>query len=104
MCVIWKAELKSHYGKELPTRRDLYAWMIQCEETGSFLKQHGREKPRTTEEDVECIHDAFHRGPRKSIRQASTEYSKFHVKLYTHGCPFMHISFNWLAAQSTSVI
>uniref|UniRef100_UPI00358DF386 uncharacterized protein isoform X1 n=2 Tax=Myxine glutinosa TaxID=7769 RepID=UPI00358DF386 len=82
-CVLWTAELKSPapvkrlfcttFDNEPLTQRDLYVWMKKFEETGSVLKQHGRGKHRTSEEDIERIRAAFHKSPMKSIRRASNE-------------------------------
>jgi hypothetical protein len=76
--VLWYAGLKSvvavqhkwqrlHPGEKAPHDKDLNRWLKQFKETGSVAKQKPSGRPRTLEENVECIRRSCVRSPKKSI-------------------------------------
>ena len=82
-CVSWFIETKSDiqtqrnyttkYAKQAPTRQSIRNWHKQFMETGTLLHKLRSGRPRTSEEDIEHIHQSFSRSPRKTIRTASVE-------------------------------
>ena len=80
-CVSWFIETKSDiqtqrnyttkYAKQAPARQSIRNWHKQFMETGTLLHIPRSGRPRTSEEDIERIHQSFSRSPRKSIRSAS---------------------------------
>ncbi|PSN55540.1 hypothetical protein C0J52_20114 [Blattella germanica] len=88
-CVLWLAELQSvtsvqrrfrtRYGCHPPTRKSIRFWDNKLRTTGSLLRVKSPGKPRTSDETVDRIREAFQRSPRTSVRAASYRY-KFHVQ------------------------
>jgi transposase len=82
-CVEWFIESKSdtqvqrnfktNYNKNPPSRTTIRAWYKKFTETGNVEHKKGAGRPRTSEEKVESIREAFLRSPRKSTRIASRE-------------------------------
>lgn len=56
-----------------PTRKSIYHWNKQFDETGSLNKGKSPGRPRVSEENVDRIRATFERSPMKSTRRASRE-------------------------------
>ncbi|PSN44276.1 hypothetical protein C0J52_19636 [Blattella germanica] len=82
-CVLWLAELQSvtsvqlrfrtRYGCHPPTRKSIRLWDNKLRTTGNLLRVKSSGKPRTSDEKVDRIREAFQRSPRKSVRVASLQ-------------------------------
>ena len=81
-CIFWFIETKSDvqtqrnykskYGKDPPSRPLIRLWNKKFMETGTvFDTRSGR--PRTSEENIERVRQAFQRSPMKSIRTAARQ-------------------------------
>ena len=82
-CVQWLMETKSptqtqrnyrrRYGKAPPSRPSLKAWYDKFMETGSVGDKQRCGRPKTADETVERIQEAYAHSPTKSIRMASRQ-------------------------------
>ena len=81
-CVSWLIEIKSDvqtqrnyrskYGRDPPSRPSIRLWYKKFMETGTvFDARSGR--PRTSEENIERVWQAFQRSPMKFIRTAARQ-------------------------------
>ena len=94
-CVSWFIEAKSDiqaqrnfrrkYERKSPERPIIRAWHKKFMETGSVLQKKGADRSQILEEEIESVLVAYSRGPRKSIRGASTSY-RSHAPLLTKFC------------------
>ena len=77
-CVSWFIETKSDvqtqrnyrtkYGKDPPSRPSIREWHKKFMETGSVLDKGRSGRPRTSDEDIDRVRQAFARSPTTSIR------------------------------------
>jgi len=80
-CVSWFIETKSDvqtqrnyrikYGRDPPSRPSIRALHKKFMETGTVLDKERSGRPRTSEENIDRVSQAFTRSPRKSIRTAA---------------------------------
>lgn len=83
VCVSWFIETRSDtqtrrnfltsFNREPPSRPTIRQWHRKFMQTGSVLHQKGAGRPRTSEENVERVREAFHQSPKKSVRTASRQ-------------------------------
>jgi hypothetical protein len=59
-----------------PSPKNIRRWFQQLQDTGCLCKGKSPGRPRTSEENVRRIQEAFQRSPRKSISKASHELQK----------------------------
>ncbi|PSN47258.1 hypothetical protein C0J52_16522, partial [Blattella germanica] len=64
---------RTRFGCHPPTRKSIRFWDNKLRTTGSLLRVKSPEKPRTSDEKVDRIREAFPRSPRKSVRAASLQ-------------------------------
>jgi hypothetical protein len=69
------------YGIDPPMAKNIRRWYEQFQETGCLCKGRSPGRPRTSEENVHRILEAFQRSPRKSTCRASRELTIPRVKL-----------------------
>ena len=82
-CVSWfietKLELqtqrnyKSKYGRDSLSRPSIRLWHKKFMETGTVFDTRRSGRPRTSEENIELVRQAFQRSPMKSIRTAARQ-------------------------------
>jgi transposase len=82
-CVIWCIEThsattvqrlyRSTYRKVPPTRKGIYAWRKQLEETGCLCKGESSGRPRAADDTVEAVRRSYMRSPSKSTNRVSRE-------------------------------
>ena len=83
-CVSWFIEKKSDvqiqqnyrskYGRDPPSRPSIRLWHKKFMETGTMFDTRRRSgRPRTSEENIERVRQAFQRSPMKSIRTAARQ-------------------------------
>ena len=82
-CVSWLFETKSDvqtqrnyrskYGRDPPSRPSIRLWHKKFIETGTVFDTRRRGRPRTSEENIERVRQAFQRSPMKSIRTAARQ-------------------------------
>ena len=102
-CVSWFIETKSdvqtqrnyrsRYGREPPSRPSIRLWHKKFIETGTVFDTRRSVRPRTSEENIERVRQAFQRSPIKSIRTAarqlelprSTVHKVLHKNLRLYG-------------------
>ena len=98
-CLSWFIETKSDvqtqrnyiitYGRDPPSRPSIRLWHKKFIETGTVFDTRKSGRPRTSEENIERVRQAFQRFPMKSIRTAarqlelprSTVHKVIHKKL-----------------------
>ena len=76
-CVSWFIETKSDvhtqrnyrskYGRDPPSRPSIRLWHKKFMETGTVFDTRRSGRPRTFEENIESVRQAFQRSPMKSI-------------------------------------
>jgi transposase len=66
-------KFRTHYQKDSPSRNSIIDWKKKFLETGSVLSKKSSGRPRTSNDDVERVREAFARSPRKSLRTAANE-------------------------------
>ena len=81
-CVSWFIETKSDvqtqqnyrskYGRDPPSRPSIRLWHKKFMETGTVINTRSG-RPRTFEENIERVRQAFQRSPMKSIRTAARQ-------------------------------
>ena len=72
-CVSWFIETKSDvqtqqnyrskYGRDPPSRTSIRLWHKKFMETGTVFDARRSGRPRTSEENIECVRQAFQRSP-----------------------------------------
>ena len=82
-CVSWFIETKSDvqtqrnyrskYGRDPPSRPSIRLWHKKFMETGTVFDTRRSGQPRTSEEIIERVRQAFQRSPMKSIRTAARQ-------------------------------
>ena len=82
-CVYWFIEIKSDvqtqrnyrskYGRDPPSRPSIRLWHKKFMETGTVSDTRRSGGPRTSEENIERVKQAFQRSPMKSIRTAARQ-------------------------------
>ena len=82
-CVSWFIETKSDvltqrnyrskYGRDPPSRLSIHLWHKKFMETGTVFDARRSGRPRTSEENIERVGQAFQRSPMKSIRTAARQ-------------------------------
>ena len=82
-CFSWLIETKSDvqtqrnyrskYGRDSPSRRSIRLWQKKFMETGTVFDTRRSGRPRTYEENIKCVRQAFQRSPMKSIRTAARQ-------------------------------
>ena len=82
-CVSWFIETKSDvqtqrnyrskYGRDPPSRPSIRLWHKKFMETGTVFDTRRSGRPRTSEENIERVRQAFQRSPMKSIRTADRQ-------------------------------
>ena len=82
-CVSWLIETKSDvqtqrnyrskYRKDPPSRPSIRLWHKKFMETGTVFDTRRSGRPRTSEENIERVRQAFQRSPMKSIRTAARQ-------------------------------
>ena len=82
-CVSWFIETKSDvqtqrnyrskYGRDPPSRPSIRLWHKKFMETKTVFDTRRSGRPRTSEENIECVRQAFQRSPIKSIRTAARQ-------------------------------
>ena len=82
-CVSWFIETKSDvqtqrnyrskYGRDPPSRPSIRLWHKKFTETGTVFDTRRSGQPRTSEEDIERVRQAFQRSPMKFIRIAARQ-------------------------------
>ena len=70
------------YGIDPPLAKNIRRWYKQFQETGCLCNGNSPGRPRTSEENVHRIKEAFQRSPRKSTRRASQELTIPHVTVW----------------------
>ena len=70
------------YGIDPPLPKNIRRWYEQFQETGCFCKGKSPGRPRTSEENVHRIQEAFQRSPRKSTRSVSRQRTIPHVTVW----------------------
>ena len=70
------------YGIDQPPAKNIRRWYKQFQETGFLCKGKSPGRPRTSEENVHRIQEAYQRSPRKSTRRASREITIPHVTVW----------------------
>ena len=88
-CVSWFIETKSdvqtqrnyrsNYGRDPPSRLSIRLWHKKFMETGTLFDTRRSGQPRTSEENIERVRQAFQRSPMKSIRTAARHWN-YHVQ------------------------
>ena len=95
-CVSWFIETKSDvqtqrnyrskYGRDPPSRPSIHLWHKKFMETGTVFDTRRSGRPRTSEENIERVRQAFQRSPMKSIhtvaRQLEPPRSTVHKVLH----------------------
>jgi hypothetical protein len=61
---------RTEYGIDPPSDNAIRRWIKQFQETSSVLHQKAVRRPRTSQEVVDRIQEAFSRSPQKSTRRA----------------------------------
>ena len=82
-CVWWFIETKSDvqtqrnyrskYGRDPPSRPSIRLWHKKFMETRTVFDTRRSGRPRTSEENIERVRQAFQRSPMKSIRTAARQ-------------------------------
>ena len=82
-CISWFIETKSDvqtqryyrskYGTDQPSRPSIRLWHMKFMETGTVFDARRCERPRTSEENIERVRQAFQRSLMKSIRTAAMQ-------------------------------
>ena len=82
-CVSWFIETKSDvqtqrnyrskYGRDPPSRPSIRLWHKKFMETGTVFDTRKSARPRTSEENIERVRQAFQRFPMKSIHTAARQ-------------------------------
>ena len=82
-CVSWFIETKSNvqtqrnyrskYGRDPPSRPSIRLWHKKFMETGTVFDARRSGRPKTSEENIERVRQAFQRSPMKSIRTAARQ-------------------------------
>ena len=82
-CVSWFIKTKSDvqiqrnyrskYGRDPPSRPSIRLWHKKFMETGTVFDTRRSGRPRTSEENIERVRQAFQRSPMKSIRTAARQ-------------------------------
>ena len=83
-CVSWFIETKSDvqtqrnyrskYGRDPPSRPSIRLWHKKFMETGTVFDTRRSGRPRTSEENIERVRQAFQRSSMKSIRTAARQF------------------------------
>ena len=82
-CVSWFIETKSDvqtqrnyrskYGRDPPSRPSIRLWRKKFMETGIVFNTRRSGRPRTSEENIERVRQAFQRSPMKSVHTAARQ-------------------------------
>ena len=64
---------RSKYGRDPPSRPSIRLWHKKFMETGTVFDARRSGRPRKSEENVECVRQAFQRSPMKSIHTAARQ-------------------------------
>ena len=82
-CVSWFIETKSDvqtqrnyrskYGRDPPSRPSIRLWHKKFMETGTVFDTRRSGRPRTSEENIERVRQAFQCSPMKSVRTAARQ-------------------------------
>ena len=82
-CVSWFIEKKSDvqtqrnyrskYGRDPPSRPSILLWHKKFMETGTVFDRRRSGRPRTSEENIERVRQAFQRSPMKCIPTAARQ-------------------------------
>ena len=82
-CISWFIETKSDvqtqrnyrskYGRDPPSRPSIRLWHKKFMETGTVFDTRRSGRPRTSEENIKRVRQAFQRSPMKSIRTAARQ-------------------------------
>ena len=82
-CVSWFIETKSDvqtqrscrskYGRNPPSCPSIRLWLKKFMKTGTVFDTRRSGRPRTSEENIERVRQAFQRSPMKSIRTADRQ-------------------------------
>ena len=82
-CLSWFIETKSDvqtqrnyrskYERDPPSRPSIRLWHKKFTETGTVFDTRRSRRPRTSEENIERVRQAFQRSPMKSIRTAARQ-------------------------------
>ena len=66
-------EFRARFRKDAPQRKNIIRWYRQFVETGCLCKGKSSGRPRVSDDNVERVHEAFQRSPRKSLARANRE-------------------------------
>ena len=64
---------RSKYGRDPPSRPSIHLWHKKFMETGTVFDTRRSAPPRTPEENIERVRQAFQRSPMKSIHTAARQ-------------------------------
>ena len=64
---------RSKYGRDLPSRPSIRLWHKKFMDTGTVFDTRRSGRPRTSEENIERVRQAFQHSPMKSIRTAARQ-------------------------------
>ena len=64
---------RTKYGRDPPSRPSICAWHKKFMKTGTVLDKERSGRPRTFEENIDRVRQAFDRSPAKSIRTAARQ-------------------------------
>jgi transposase len=64
---------RTRFDKEPPSRKNIYRWYSQFEETGSVCKRRSTGRPRVSDADVDRTREDFKASPQKSTYRASRQ-------------------------------
>ena len=64
---------RSKYGRDPPSRPSIRLWHKKFMETGTVFDTRRSGRPRTSEENIERVRQAFQSSPMKSIRTAARQ-------------------------------
>lgn len=64
---------RTKYGRDPPSRPSIRAWHNKFMETGTVFNKGRSGRPRTSEENIDRVRNAFDRSPRKSVRTAARQ-------------------------------
>jgi len=73
---------RRRYGIDPPLAKNVRRWYKQFQETGCLYKGKSPGRPRTSQENVHRIQEAYQRSLRKSTRRASRQLTIPHVTVW----------------------
>ena len=80
--IMAQSAFRRRYGIDPPLANNIRRCYKQFQETGCLCKGKSPGRPRTSEENVHRIQEAYRRSPRKSNRRASRELTIPHVTVW----------------------